>query len=227
MSGGRVRPSAWRTVITNFVNSLRKAPPREFIGEDYLGNRYYEQPTPYSSNRKLARSLEPANRHKYHFEHDARWEEIPPEWEAWLRNKRKDPPTAEEIQQNIALMLQKQANGARLEAERRQQLASASERLPVPAPVDSDAPVPFPGTMILMLVPHKIAPKLSQSIMPLFEIEQFVDMTPRRAGSFCAGPVWELKRRTIFEQFKWLYGFSSSLWSVLGAAYCSERCAII
>lgn len=41
--------------------------------------------------------------------------ELPFEWEAWLRWKRRDPPTAEEIQERIARQKQALENARRVD----------------------------------------------------------------------------------------------------------------
>jgi len=44
-------------------------------------------------------------------------QEVPAEWEAWLRHRRNEPPTEDEIKASYALMLLKKKNAAALEAK--------------------------------------------------------------------------------------------------------------
>lgn len=97
-------------LLTNILNSLK---PRRFrgdlVGKDYLGNKYYEIP---GATRKLSsRWFEPPGGEK-NFDH-----EIPAEWEAWLRGRRKIPPSVEEVEKNLKIMLQTKENAEALYKE--------------------------------------------------------------------------------------------------------------
>ncbi|CAG0921721.1 unnamed protein product [Notodromas monacha] len=111
----------------NFTKSIR---PRQVysgdsVGKDRFGNEYFEIPADPSSARRLPRRwFKP--RTDFNFE-----AEMPAEWEAWLRFRRKIPPSEEELDKNYKIMMQTKAN-ARVLAERdaaSRQLGS-SERLP-------------------------------------------------------------------------------------------------
>lgn len=118
------------TIFRNFVNSLR---PRQLqgtlVGRDYFGNRYitinyldflivlfnsdryYEiPPNPSLGKRRSNRWFVPVE--KENFQQD-----MPAEWEAWLRGRRNEPPTEEEVMKNLALMQMKKENAVAVEAK--------------------------------------------------------------------------------------------------------------
>ncbi|OQV23439.1 hypothetical protein BV898_02561 [Hypsibius exemplaris] len=135
---GRMRPGGLKYVWMNFVNSLKlRRDTRVLMGDDYLGNKYFEQKTnsKEEDRTRTMRSYEPRN--------EETWEQVPPEWEAWLRNKRPDAPTREEIAGNLELMKQKQDNAKKLEAKRLTEIA-AGETYGQLQPEDPTAAVPFP-----------------------------------------------------------------------------------
>lgn len=104
--------SLWGAVLRHFLNSLK---PRQIRGNlkgaDYLGNKYYEIPVNSSSTRtRPSRWFEPPQGDD--FEH-----EKPAEWESWLRGRRKEPPTEQEIAQNLAIMQMKKKNAIAVEAK--------------------------------------------------------------------------------------------------------------
>ena len=102
--------SIYRMIWNNFINSLK---PRQFrgnlIGSDYLGNKYYEIPQS-DSNRRTARWFVPKDGDEDKFDHA-----LPAEWEAWLRQRRKIPPTEEEVMKNFELMKIKKSRGDTIE----------------------------------------------------------------------------------------------------------------
>ncbi|NP_001088484.1 NADH:ubiquinone oxidoreductase complex assembly factor 2 L homeolog isoform X1 [Xenopus laevis] len=72
---------------------------RHHMGTDQFGNKYYfvpQQKTWTGRSFRERRFVDPVNKntHEYQLGH------IPTEWEAWIRGKRKNPPTIEEILQN-------------------------------------------------------------------------------------------------------------------------------
>lgn len=88
-------------ILKNFVNSLR---PRKFTGElkgsDHFGNKYYEIEAG-GSRSKNARYFEPIGK-------EAGFDrEIPAEWDAWLRGRRRIPPTEEEVLRNYQIGIEK------------------------------------------------------------------------------------------------------------------------
>ncbi|XP_069780570.1 NADH dehydrogenase [ubiquinone] 1 alpha subcomplex assembly factor 2 isoform X2 [Narcine bancroftii] len=73
---------------------------KHHVGTDHLGNKYYyipEQKTWTGQTVRSRRKMESVNPKEIDYEHG----NIPFEWEAWIRGSRKDPPTEEEILQNI------------------------------------------------------------------------------------------------------------------------------
>ena len=100
-----------KIIFQNFMKSIR---PREFKGTykgtDLFGNKYYEKAAdPGVGRRKASRYFDPAEKNAF----DA---ETSPEWEAWLRGRRDDPPTQEEMQYNKAFKEMKQLKAQELES---------------------------------------------------------------------------------------------------------------
>lgn len=74
-------------------------PGKELAGTDQFGNKYYRVPEHESRAGQIIperRFVEAINRQPYQYEMG----DFPTEWEAWIRKKRKDPPTIEEILKN-------------------------------------------------------------------------------------------------------------------------------
>lgn len=108
-----------KIIFQNFINSLK---PRQFVGTlkgtDYYGNRYYEiLPNPSIGKRKGNRWFVPVE--KENFE-----QELPAEWEAWLRGRRKEPPAEEELMKNLAIMEMKKKNAVLVDAKAGQKTLS-------------------------------------------------------------------------------------------------------
>lgn len=92
----------WRA----FVASLKpKGSQRKFIGEDYNGTKYYEDSGAPSKRGRMFTPVDPENF----------MQEMPAEWESWLRYRRHEPPTNEEIKASYNLIMQKKSNAAQLE----------------------------------------------------------------------------------------------------------------
>lgn len=99
-----------KIIFRNFINSLR---PRQLKGElrgtDYHGTKYFEIPKFASSgNTRRERWFEPVV--KENFE-----QTIPAEWESWLRGRRREPPTEEEVLKNLEIINLKKENAAKLD----------------------------------------------------------------------------------------------------------------
>ncbi|XP_032674616.1 NADH dehydrogenase [ubiquinone] 1 alpha subcomplex assembly factor 2 [Odontomachus brunneus] len=93
----------------SFISSLKpRFFRRKLIGEDYYGTKYYEEEIRTSSRKKSARSFEPVNKDDF-------MQELPAEWESWLRHRRKEPPTREEVEANYRLAMTKKENSAALQ----------------------------------------------------------------------------------------------------------------
>lgn len=99
-----------RIILRNFINSFK---PRQIrgipVGSDYFGNKYYEiPPNPSIGKSRASRWFEPP-------EKDDFMQEMPAEWEAWLRGRRKDPPSEHEVMKNLAIMQIKKKNAAEID----------------------------------------------------------------------------------------------------------------
>ncbi|KAM4050661.1 NADH dehydrogenase [ubiquinone] 1 alpha subcomplex assembly factor 2 [Anomaloglossus baeobatrachus] len=83
---------------------------RHLMGTDQFGNKYYyipEQKTWTGQAIRARRMMEPVQKEVYMYQTG----QIPTEWEAWIRGKRKDPPTIEEILKNEQLRKEISAKG--------------------------------------------------------------------------------------------------------------------
>ncbi|KAL3271100.1 hypothetical protein HHI36_021596 [Cryptolaemus montrouzieri] len=100
----------WMIAFQNFVNSLK---PRKLSGtlkgKDYFGNKYYEIISDTGRQRN-SRWYDPPVK-------DDIAQEIPPEWEAWLRGRRREPPSEQEILKNLEIMRMKKKNAIAVEAK--------------------------------------------------------------------------------------------------------------
>ncbi|XP_054723135.1 NADH dehydrogenase [ubiquinone] 1 alpha subcomplex assembly factor 2-like [Uloborus diversus] len=108
MAEGR---SVWRLLWSNMRQSLKILPVKgKLVGEDHLGNRYFEGfRDPKVSSRPVSRWFVPK---------DGEWQQnLPAEWEAWIRGRRLQPPTQEEVEMNLAIAKTKKLKGDQIEAE--------------------------------------------------------------------------------------------------------------
>ncbi|XP_020788028.1 NADH dehydrogenase [ubiquinone] 1 alpha subcomplex assembly factor 2 [Boleophthalmus pectinirostris] len=74
---------------------------REHVGTDHLGNKYYlipEQKTWTGRAVRAKRMVEAANPSEFEYMEGS----IPIEWDAWIRGRRKEPPSEEEMMKNIS-----------------------------------------------------------------------------------------------------------------------------
>ncbi|XP_061585323.1 NADH dehydrogenase [ubiquinone] 1 alpha subcomplex assembly factor 2 [Cololabis saira] len=72
---------------------------REHVGTDHLGNKYYfipEQRAWTGNHIRAKRLVEPANPTELEYMEGS----IPMEWDAWIRGRRKEPPSVEELMTN-------------------------------------------------------------------------------------------------------------------------------
>lgn len=98
----------FRLIWKNFIASVSpRATRRKLIGEDLYGTKYYEAPILKGSARKTPR--------RYYVPLKEDFPEMPAEWESWLRYRRTEPPTSEEIERNMQIALTKKKNAAELE----------------------------------------------------------------------------------------------------------------
>lgn len=101
-----------RMILRNFINSFK---PRQIIGNligsDYFGNKYYEIPANASiGKRRASRWFEPPKKDDF-------MQEMPAEWEAWLRFRRLNPPSEDEVMKNLALMQMKKRNAIEIDKQ--------------------------------------------------------------------------------------------------------------
>lgn len=134
----------------NFWRSLR---PRQYrgnlIGEDYFGNKYYEiPPNPSIGKRKASRYFEPADKEAFD-------QELTAEWEAWLRGRREDPPTREELVKNLQIMDMKKRNAAQLDAH----FAKGKDAGALPKQVEGETIGTFPKYKDYDMIPGKHSTK--------------------------------------------------------------------
>ncbi|XP_072766761.1 NADH dehydrogenase [ubiquinone] 1 alpha subcomplex assembly factor 2 [Anoplolepis gracilipes] len=127
-----------KMIWNSFISSLKpRFTRRKLMGEDYYGTKYYEQDIRNSSRPRPPRYFVPVNKDDFE-------QEIPAEWEAWLRYRRKDPPTQEEIEANYQLAMTKKENAAKL-LEKNYSKNEASKDLPVqPSVSQTTNPGSFP-----------------------------------------------------------------------------------
>ncbi|XP_073822334.1 NADH dehydrogenase [ubiquinone] 1 alpha subcomplex assembly factor 2 [Musca autumnalis] len=99
-----------KIIFQNFFKSFRPRQIRgNYVGEDYFGNKYYEIPAdPSVGKRKPSRWFEPVDKEAFD-------NELTAEWEAWLRGRREEPPTREELVRNLQIMDMKKKNAAELD----------------------------------------------------------------------------------------------------------------
>ncbi|KAK7490393.1 hypothetical protein BaRGS_00018372 [Batillaria attramentaria] len=103
-----------------------------FVGEDHLGNRYYEKDPDQKRGRRGSRWVEARDA----AEGDMTFmPEVPSEWDSWLRRRRDNPPTQEELDRNYAMMI------------RTQQRAKELERNEGKLPVDEVPEAPYTETV--------------------------------------------------------------------------------
>ncbi|XP_015367683.1 PREDICTED: mimitin, mitochondrial [Diuraphis noxia] len=92
----------WKIVFENFLKSLQPKLKEKPIGSDAQGNKYFELEADPRGGRRLPRRwFVPANEES----------SVPtPEWSQWLRGRRDEPPTSEEIAHNEAIANMKKIN---------------------------------------------------------------------------------------------------------------------
>ncbi|XP_053481469.1 NADH dehydrogenase [ubiquinone] 1 alpha subcomplex assembly factor 2 isoform X1 [Ictalurus furcatus] len=87
--------------MSRFASLLRRTfgVMKEHVGTDHLGNKYYyipEQKTWTGRAVRARRFVEASNPSEFEYLEGS----IPSEWDAWIRGRRKDPPTVEELLKN-------------------------------------------------------------------------------------------------------------------------------
>lgn len=98
----------FKMIWNNFISSLTpRFARRKLVGEDYYGTKYYEEDIRNSRRSKAPRYFIPVNKDNFQ-------QELPAEWESWLRYRRRDPPTREEVEANYQLAMTKKENATKL-----------------------------------------------------------------------------------------------------------------
>ncbi|KAI7798066.1 NADH dehydrogenase [ubiquinone] 1 alpha subcomplex assembly factor 2 [Triplophysa rosa] len=87
--------------MSRFTSLLRRTfgVVKEHVGTDHLGNKYYyvpEQKTWTGRVTRPRRLVEAANPAAFEYSEGS----VPSEWDAWIRGRRKHPPTVEELLKN-------------------------------------------------------------------------------------------------------------------------------
>ncbi|KAL7305294.1 hypothetical protein TKK_0002427 [Trichogramma kaykai] len=125
-------------IFKHFFRSITpKIPKHNLVGEDYMGTKYYEVTNLKESiHKKSNRYFVP--KEKNNFEQD-----LPAEWEAWLRKRRTDPPTEAEVMENYEMILTKRQNAAELEITYQKEEGLQSHD-PNAKPLDQHASINFP-----------------------------------------------------------------------------------
>ena len=99
----------FRMILRDFLASIQPQFARpKLIGEDFHGTKYYEVAPRKGSSKKPSRYFEPVNKEDF-------TQELPAEWESWLRYRRREPPTKDEVQKNYEMILLKRKNAAEIE----------------------------------------------------------------------------------------------------------------
>jgi len=104
--------SIWAKTFRSLLTSLKPRQIRgNLVGGDHLGTKYYEIPAdPRGGKRKPERWFLPLEKNKFD-------QDIPSEWEAWLRGRRANPPTENELLTNLAISDMKKKNSKKVALE--------------------------------------------------------------------------------------------------------------
>ena len=141
MAGKRVVGKGFLERLFENLRTKKKVQQEQIsAGKDYMGNMYYEAPADPSRGVR-------APKRWYWPQHEDDWDRpIPPEWEAWLRYRRPDAPTEEEINRNIAMAQLKRLRAKeateRLSAMSREEVVSTIEKEKIEANVAKNPQAP-------------------------------------------------------------------------------------
>ena len=100
----------FQIIFKHFFESFKIKGKSKLIGEDYFGTKYFEEPKDPTRRKSRGRYFIPTNEEDFE-------QEMPAEWEAWLRYRRTEPPTKEEIEANYKMIIMKRENAAKLDQE--------------------------------------------------------------------------------------------------------------
>ncbi|GFN98516.1 mimitin, mitochondrial [Plakobranchus ocellatus] len=136
------KPGNISRFFTNLKNSFFVAKQTsKYIGSDHFGNEYYEVIGDSSRNIRGQRYIKEKAGLSTHDIPD-----VPVEWSAWLRGRRKNPPTEEEIKRNYGKMMQKKLRAEQLEKKFSQvsEENESDKSLITETIISNDPKTPFP-----------------------------------------------------------------------------------
>ena len=87
-------------IFYNMGRGRHNEKKQRIVGTDHLGNKYYEIPA--DPSRGIRRPKRGFENDKTDYS-ESGTVEIPMEWQAWLRLRRDDPPTPEEVFRNMQI----------------------------------------------------------------------------------------------------------------------------
>lgn len=108
----------WKIVFQNFLKSLQPKVKEKPIGSDSQGNKYFEIPADPQGGRRLPR--------RWFVPVDEETGVPTPEWSQWLRGRRAEPPSNEEIACNEAISDLKKVNAEKI-----------AQKFQIPSPEDN------------------------------------------------------------------------------------------
>ena len=110
--------------ITKHAKTFNKDQVK-FIGEDHLGNRYFEAQRP-NHTRPVQRFF---NRPKKieNFDEVVESVHVPPAWDAWLRFRKQEPPSELEVQEGEEYFRMQQEMASSKKKEQQQEIESPKD----------------------------------------------------------------------------------------------------
>uniref|UniRef100_A0AC34GSQ1 NADH dehydrogenase [ubiquinone] 1 alpha subcomplex subunit 12 n=1 Tax=Panagrolaimus sp. ES5 TaxID=591445 RepID=A0AC34GSQ1_9BILA len=87
----RIGPSVWARLWNNMTRMITKQTEKVIVGQDVVGNQYYEYKGARSDRTNIQRGYDQT---------DPNASKPAIEWESWLKGTRRFPPSDEEIQLN-------------------------------------------------------------------------------------------------------------------------------
>jgi len=138
-------------VFKHFKDSFKVAKREkigEIVGRDPYGNTYYEIPAqPQLGKRRPTRWYNTAETERADIIDKDLWagfdSNLPAEWESWLRFRRTEPPTDDEVLKSLAIAEMKKVNAAKLEMARIEELKAQGLDAGPPKPQDHEK-TPYP-----------------------------------------------------------------------------------
>lgn len=108
-------------MLEKVARTFRLGRWRYFAGYDLDGNRYFEMPHPLNPNSSK-RTVDYRIKRDWA---DYQFSSMPVQWSAWMRRTRQNPPTIEELQQDVARRERLQRNVALLDQAYQEEKAQA------------------------------------------------------------------------------------------------------